>query len=389
MVDKSVQELIDSGTVDTRTSLGMAHAIAEAGKRWGELPENERTLETARTIARDEVQKEDMFLDGSKELVAAYNETLINRPDTNLTAFLDDVSKAVDGVDFEKVKRRDLSGLNGKTLSGIKAEIGKSAKKNMNMDGRTVEQDLLHTLKNDAEKTPEEQVFKDVKVKQPQEMGGGFIQMIMMFIGALLGIDMSAMMGMGAQNTEQQLKENQLSFSLSDKEKLNALTAAATNLKDGRGTEQDLKMVAEFAGIKDAGTPDLAGDKMKAFGGQVLGEVDKIREGKIDADTMRADINASYKASVQEPKKETAAAHDNSIIPGIVDGLKDVSTYGLMGAGAMAAIKNLDWDAVAAFAKGSMAKVDDAPHMPGGTDNNQLAAANTPQLQQPEKGKAI
>jgi len=365
----------------------MAHAIAEAGKTWGNA--EDKSWENAEKIAHDAVKNEDMFLDkaGTRELVERYNNVLIERSyaldtkegkekGTHLKAYLDDVADAVQGVDFEKVKKRDLSGLNGKTLNGIKAEISASAKKNIGMDG-ALEEDFLKTLKEDAGKAEDQQVFKGAKVDEPQAMGGGLIQLIMMFIGALLGIDVSAMMGGNSREAEQKLAENHLSFSPALEEKLNNLIPAATRLHEGKATAADLQTVNDFAGVKEADRRELSAEEKQALGGQILDDVTKLRSGQVTEKDVGAHILETYKTKGGDPEKnrkpqpkkdekeKSAPSPEENIAQTLA--LAAAGPVGFVAVATANVAKSIDWDQVAAYVE-NMPKSKDAPAAPLLTD---------------------
>lgn len=373
----TAEEYAKSGKVDAATSHGISHAIAEAGKEWGELLQanpnlsDAEKLEAAQRIASGAVKKEDMFLEsaGTRELVDRYNQILIERSyakdeqdgvakGTHLMAYLTETSKAVDGVDFEKVKRGDFSGLNGKTLQGIKAEISQAAHAHVGLNG-TVEEDFLGTLQDDKTK----QKYTGATV-EPKAMGGGLIQMIMTFISELLGIDLAGMFAINPPEAKNKLDENHLSFSPEMEKKFNELLPAATRLRDGKEAADDIKIVEEFAGIKDAERRELNDEQRKALGGKILDEAAKLRTGQITEKDMVSGIQAEYSKGASEQRGDQKDVNDPSptafamvpdVLVGMVkDGIKTVVNLTTLGM--------VNFEDVKKFAQ-QMPKSEDTPEV--------------------------
>jgi hypothetical protein len=225
--------------VDQNTSLGIAHAIALAGRAWDELPKEQKTAENAKKIAGESVQKEDLFLEGAgtKRLVAAYTDQLVERSlakdkeqgkaeGTNLMAYLDDTGAAVRGIDFAKVKTTVTKARDGELAAmisvkgdldrfkAIKEKIGKSAKEHIGID-QTVENDFLKTVKQSVaakNAAPAKGVAKGPKTSladetadEPtkQSQSPDMLTVILTLVGAMLGIDLAGLFGLGKKEGEE------------------------------------------------------------------------------------------------------------------------------------------------------------------------------------------
>lgn len=309
---EAAKEASESGKIDVATSYGMSHAIAEAGKTWGELAAADKTPENAQRIALEAIQNEDMFLDkaGTKELSVAYTKKLIERAGDNLPAYLDDVAKAVDGVNFELVKEgKFLEGLKGKTLDGIKKDISASAQKNITGYAGTLEKDFINTLESEENKG-EQSAFKDVKVEDPKPLGmhngTDLISLIVALIGAFLGIDLTGML-QGNQPTREQQETvaRETGFSIAAEQVFNA----AEKLKNGTATEQDLKTVTNFAQIDNPKQLDDA--QKKELGEKILEDLPHLRTGQSTESDLAKTIQ---KLTIDSQAQKYAEKHENMLL---------------------------------------------------------------------------
>ncbi|MDX1974984.1 MAG: hypothetical protein SFT92_04845 [Rickettsiales bacterium] len=226
---------------------------------------------------------ENSVASGEKGLMVKYVDDLIERskkidqeqgvPEgTNLRAFMSDSREATRALDFERFKKEPTTygaelQASGQ-LEAVKKAIRKSA--NAHIDHNLLDEqgtkgiDIADDFVNSVKAKPSaglghEDRYADAEAHEAKPMQGGIMQLILMFIGMLLGIDMGQFFG-GGQSQEQQTA--------------NAGNAVAT-AAERQGAPIDTQHLREETG---ATTPPAAG---KDFGAL-------LRDNKLDATELRS-----------------------------------------------------------------------------------------------------
>lgn len=245
---------------DQQTSLGIIASIAQAGHDWteqsaklrGEGKSTEELAKAAEALALKSVADEKVFLDkaGTKPIVDAYVKDLISRskkkdeeqgkPEgTNLIAYLDKTAAAVNkeypGQKFDEMKEKAAKAFESGEPSfidkirlssdldkfqNIRKDVHNASAEHIGTGGRLVEEDFLHTLRENTKAQPEIKAQPDAtKKKNPfdvelttdklPEKGTGspdFMDAISKLLEAILGFDIIGMFnGKGKEEKKEEV----------------------------------------------------------------------------------------------------------------------------------------------------------------------------------------
>ena len=217
--DGKISNMADKGFIEA--------AIINVGRVTKDVDLSKKDLNGLKELAHQSVDTayfaENSALSGKDGILNAYVDDLINRslerdkearakgetsPDgTHLRQFMEGTREATKNIDFKEVDKAPTAYVmsHQKDLDAIQKGIRQAAHDNIdptlidaNGKGRTIEQDLVKTIqasRKGSDEDKDKDVFKGTKAAEPKAMGGGLMELLMAFIGMLLGIDLSGMFG--------------------------------------------------------------------------------------------------------------------------------------------------------------------------------------------------
>jgi len=213
----SIAEIRKTGKLGEGDSAFVNAAIANAGNVTRGVDLDKASFEELKALAHKAVNTAEFSqyssLSGEKGVVNAYVDKLIEdstkvdkekgvAEGTNLRAFLSETREATKNIDFQAFHESPMGYMmqHGNEAAAVKKAIRKASREHINHNlrdendktGIKLEDDLAKQIQNSGKGT-DKGITKDTVENKPEPMGGGIMQIIMMFIGMLLGVDLSSM----------------------------------------------------------------------------------------------------------------------------------------------------------------------------------------------------